>query len=127
MKTSNIQISATGGPISINVSCPSFPQLIVGTVWRYNEDQSPDGKSGIFRTQMPDLPLGSPQTLSHKLFLVEGYVIHQADQIPSPYQIVVSLSQADKLLHQEVPAENGSGQLSDKTIGFLYRFSFKTL
>lgn len=118
-----IQVPASGGSVVVKTSVPHFPQSVAGVVWRYNADKTPDGKAGIFSTNIPDVPLGAPMAIDKKLFLIEGAVLHHNDNPPTPYQVVVAITQGGSLIHEEVPSIGGAGQIRDKNIPFLYRFT----
>lgn len=120
-----VPISSTDGPISVTVTAPKFPQSIGGVVWRYNADKTFDLKAGLFTTTASEIPLGAPSLVDNKFFLIEGGVLHHNDDPPTPYQVVVSVVQNGKILHQQVPPENGSGKIGNKDVPFLYRFQLK--
>jgi hypothetical protein len=126
MKIVKIKVSSQEGSVTVRVTCPRFPESVAGIIWRYNADQEFDQKAGDFQTQHTDVPLGSPETIAGKLFLVEGAVINQNSNPPSPYQVVVSIIQNGKTLHEEVPTDNGTGKIADKNIAFIYRFGLET-
>ncbi|MBD2704045.1 hypothetical protein IC229_25595 [Spirosoma sp. BT702] len=117
-----IPINANGEPISVTLAIPNFPQSIGGVVWRFNADKTFDVKAGLFTTTAGEVPLGAPSVVDDKIFLVEGAVIHHNDNPPTPYQVVVTITQNGKIIHTEVPSENGSGKIGTDNVPFLYRF-----
>jgi|GEM_PF-3109153 len=118
---------ASGGPIALRVASPDFPQIVAGRVWRYNADMTPDGSAGTFNSDAPDVPLGAPGPMAGKYFLVQGVVLHQNDDPPTQYQVVVSVMQGENVLHREVPAHNGSGEIGGADIPFTYRFRMEAV
>lgn len=123
MSTKTINMSAAGGPVNINVTCPDTPQSIVGIVWRYNANQTPDGQAGTFKTHSPEISLGQPGDINGKLFLVETVIINQNDSPPTPYEVLVTLTQDGNVLSSEIPQDGGSGTIGDKDIGCVYQFT----
>ncbi len=120
-----IPINSAEGPVSVTVTAPKFPQSIGGVVWRYNADKTFDLKAGLFTNVASEVPLGAPGLVNNKFFLIEGGVLHQNDVPPTPYQVVVTILQNGKVLHQQIPPENGSGKIGNNDIPFLYRFQLK--
>jgi hypothetical protein len=125
--STKIQISKTDSPVIVNVSCPSFPQSIVGIIYRYAADQTKEGQVGQFRTAAPNVTLGNPSDIDGKLFSVLTQVLPFNDDPPSPYEIVVTVSQEGKQLSSEVPVDNGSGTISTDIITSLYYFSIQAI
>lgn len=109
MAATTIDISATGGLVSLRVTDLKHPESVTGVVWRYGADKSKEGKAGEFGTTLPDVPLGSPQSISGKLFYVVGGVLKMPDASTFSFQVLVSVLQAGKVVHQEVPADGGAG------------------
>ncbi len=126
MSTSAIKISANGGPVTAKVSCPRFPQTIVGVIWRYNPDETFDFRCGTFQTDSQIVSLGTVTDTDGKLFLIEGAVLNQNDNPPTPYEIVVEIFQDGNLLNTEVPTDGGKGNIGDKDIAFVYHFTLNT-
>lgn len=122
MNIATVKTTGSGGPITAKVAVPQFPQSSAGVIWRYNTDQTFDTRVGIFTTEIQEVPLGAPESISGKHFLVEGAVLHHNDNPPSPYQVVVAILQGGKEVHKEVPPEGGTGQIGDKNVPFIYRF-----
>jgi hypothetical protein len=118
-----ITISAMGGNVTATVSCPKFPQSIAGVIWRYNADQSFDQKAGTFKTDAPDIDLGTPATINGKFFLVEGTVLNQNDNPPTPYEVSVTITQDGQQLSSVVPSDGGAGNIGTQDIPFLYKFN----
>lgn len=125
MNTVIINLKSMSGPVVAKVTCPQFPQSFAGIIWRYNADQSPDKRAGSFTTQLSDVPLGTPAAIKDKIFLIEGAVLQQNDNPPTPYQVIVSFMQNGNLIHQEIPESGGTGQLSNKNKAFVYLFHIK--
>ena len=125
MKISTIEISAQGGSTSVRISSPQFPQTLAGVLWRYDASKNPDGKAGEFTPGIPTVPLGGSSAIDGKFYLIEGAVLHQNDNPPTPYQVVVSFTQDGNVIHEEVPEENGTGQLGSEDAVFAYRFEMR--
>lgn len=121
-----IPISTTGDPISVTLAIPKFPESIGGVIWRFNDDKTFDVKAGLFTTTAAEVPLGAPSIILKKIFLVEGAVLHHDANPPTPYQVVVTITQNGRVIHTEVPSLNGSGQIGTANVPFLYRFQFKS-
>jgi hypothetical protein len=122
-----IPINANSDPLSVTVAVPNFPQSVGGVVWRFKEDKTFDVKAGIFTTTAGEVPLGAPSVVSNKIFLVEGAVLHHNDNPPTPYQVVVTITQNGSVIHTEVPPLNGSGKIGNANVPFLYRFQLKSV
>lgn len=120
-----IQATAGGGTITVRISSPDFPQTVAGKVWRYNADKTKDGAAGIFTSDAPEVPLGVPAQVNGKFFLIQGAVLHQNDDPPTPYQVVVTVKQGENVLHEAVPENNGAGQIGSEDIPFTYRFQME--
>lgn len=112
-------------PVSVTVTAPKFPQNIGGVIWRYNSDKTFDVKAGLFTTIASEIPLGAPGLIDEKFYLIEGGVLHNNDEPPSPYQVVVTITQNGNIIHQQVPPDNGFGKIGKNDIPFLYRFQIK--
>lgn len=121
-----IPVSSLGGSVSVTVTVPKFPQAVGGVIWRYKSDQTPDLKAGMFTTKASEVPLGAPNVVDNKFFLIEGAVLNHGDKPPTPYQVVVSVTQNGNILHTEVPSVNGSGKIGTEDEPFLYRFQLKS-
>jgi hypothetical protein len=120
-----IEVPAGSGPLSIELSSPLYPQSLAGVLWRYDANKNPEGKAGEFTPRISTLPIGSIANNRDKLYLLEGAVLHHSDPQPTPYQVVVSLVATGRALHSEVPPENGTGEIKDKDVPFVYRFQVK--
>lgn len=125
MSAKIIKIKQAGGSVTVNVSCPRFPQSIVGIVYRYGANGSKEGAVGSFDTANPDVILGAPSEITNKSFGVLSQVLPFNDDPPTPYEIVVTVSQDGDTLSSEVPADNGSGKVSTEIINSLYYFSIQ--
>jgi hypothetical protein len=119
----DIKASPAGPPISLRVASDKFPQSIAGIVWRYNADKSRDGKAGIFGTDAPSFTLGVPASVIDRYYLIEGAVLHQNDDPPTPFLVSVSLSQGAEVLFDGCPANGGSGTIGNADVPF--RFTFR--
>ena len=121
MNLANIVVKPDG-PLSVELFAPHFPQTPAGVLWRYDSAQQPEGKAGEFSPGVPSVSLGSPASVAGKYFLLEGVVLNQGDNPPTPYQVQVSILQAGVPVHQEVPPDGGSGQIGTADVPFVYRF-----
>ena len=126
MNKTTINMAGTGGPVIATITCPDTPQSVVGVIWRYNADLSFDKKVGLFKTDSASVTLGSPAEIAGKLFLIEGTVINEGDDPPTPYKVTVDVGQDGNILKSEVPADGGSGTIGDKDIAFVYRFTLQS-
>ncbi|MES2651067.1 MAG: hypothetical protein V4663_04970 [Bacteroidota bacterium] len=125
MSTTEIALNGNNGNLIARITCPKSPQVYVGLIWRYLADETLDKKCGAYRNSQPDVLLGSAIDVKDKLFLVQGVVIHHNEQLPSPYEIEVTILQDGVELSNEVPSDGGKGSLSTKDIAFVYHFKFK--
>ncbi len=125
MNISIITARAADGPLTVEVTDPQFPQNVAGVVWRYTPAKQPDGQAGQFTPLHPAVPIGTVQGNAGRFFLVEGAVLHQDDDPPTPYQVVVTVRQPGKVLSEEVPSAGGGGQVGDKDQPFVYRFQIQ--
>lgn len=121
----NIKMPLLSEPVTLKITAEEYPQAIVGKVWRYLSDKSPDGAAGNFKMGISKIPLGMPNSVDRKFFLIQGVVLAQNDTPPTPYSVAVTLLQGNQILHQEIPKEGGSGHISDKDIPFMYRFTLE--
>ena len=121
----NIKMASATQPVYVKVTAEEYPQAIVGKVWRYTAKKVADGSAGAFRTEATEVPLGTPDALATKLFLIQGVVLSMSDAIPTPYKVVVRVCQGTQELHCEIPEVNGSGHIYDKDVPFMYRFSLE--
>ena len=119
MKTVNVD--KDGGIVYAMVKDQDYPQSITGIIWRYDTNKQPDGKAGSFNSSIGTLPLGTPSECDKNFFLVDGIVIHQNDDPPTPYQITVAILQDEKELLKMVAEDNGTGQLGKDNIQFTQR------
>ena len=120
-----IEVPAGSGPLTVELTSPLFPQSVAGVLWRYDANKQPEGKAGAFTPKLSTVPIGSPATNRNKFYLLEGAVLHHSDREPTPYQVVVSLLSTGRAIHTEVPSENGTGQIKDQDVPFIYRFQVK--
>lgn len=120
-----IEVPSASGPLTVELSSPLYPQSVAGVLWRYDANKKPEGKAGAFTPKLSTVPIGSPASNRDKLYLLEGAVLHHSDPQPTPYQVVVSLLATGRAIHTEVPSENGTGQIKDQDVPFIYRFQLK--
>jgi hypothetical protein len=125
MDVTKIKVEKQNGPVSIIIDASRFPQSVAGIVWRYLKDKKKDGKAGIFNSQVYEVPLGNPSAIDEKYFLVQGVVIHQNDDPPTPYKVKLQVTQNDEVLFEEVP-DKWSGQIGDKDVVITYRLQIVT-
>ncbi len=116
-----VNIDKNGGVVQITVQDEKYPQSITGIIWRYNKDKTPDGKIGSFNSEINMIPIGQPEDCVDKLLLVDGIIVHQNDDPPTPYQVLVRVHQNQKEIFKMVPEDNGSGQLGKSNIQFTLR------
>lgn len=119
----DIAASPDGGPIALRVASDKFPQSVAGVVWRYNADKTKDGKAGLFSTDVPSFALGVPASVLGKYFLIEGAVLHQNDNPPTPFMIAISITQDGVALYEGPPPSGGSGTVGTADVPF--RFTFR--
>lgn len=127
MNIKSIKVSDKAESVVVQIEANQFPQSIAGIVWRYKSDQQPDGIAGEFSTQITNIPLGTSDEIAEKYFLIEGAVLHQNDNPPTPYQVVVRIKEKEKgeeevIISQEVPQKGGSGRVGTDNVPFIYRF-----
>ena len=123
MSIKSINVKKDGGPIIVNVSCPRFPQSIIGIVFKYAADGTMEGKVGQFQTKSPNVTLGNPIEIDKKSFCIITQVLPYSDEIPTPYEIVITLTQGTTKLDSSVPDDNGTGTIADELINSQYNFS----
>lgn len=116
-----VEVDPDGGAVELNLSMPT-PQLIGGRVWRYTDDRDPDGLVDQFDSLSEvTIELGTPDAVIDRRYLIMGWVIHQNDDPPTPYRLLVSLRQGDEeLLEPTVPPDQGEGRIGDENVGFTY-------
>jgi hypothetical protein len=120
-----VRLPAESGVLSVDLSCPQFPQTLAGILWRYSETKAPEGKAGTFAPRSSSMPIGSPASNLNKFFLVEGAVLHHNDKDLTPYEVIVSVLLDGRAIHAEVPPEGGTGQISRSDMPFVYRFQLQ--
>ena len=120
-----IEVPAGSGPLSVELTSPLFPQSVAGVLWRFDAGKNPEGKAGAFTPKLNTVPIGSPASSRDKFYLLEGAVLHHGDREPTPYQVVISILSTGRAIHSEVPPENGTGQIKDQDVPFIYRFQVK--
>jgi hypothetical protein len=120
-----VRLPAASGVLSVDISCPQFPQTLAGVLWRYSETKVPEGKAGSFGPRSGSMPIGSPPSNLNKFFLVEGAVLNHNDKTPTPYEVVVSILLDGRAIHAEVPPEGGTGQIGTNDMPFVYRFQLQ--
>lgn len=122
MSVAEIVVPTTPGTLSVAVASPGFPHALAGVLWRYKPDRSPDGKAGTFTPQFSSVAIGSLASCAGRFFMIEGAVLEQDDDPPTPYQVVVSISLGDRVIHQEVPGDGGTGSVGNADVPWVYRF-----
>jgi hypothetical protein len=119
-----VTVTASGGPLVVEVAASNSPNPVAGAVWEWDQTGAPVGgndPAGQFTSQAPDVPLGSPGTIANHSFQVAGVVIALNNAPPVPYQVVVTVKQGGGDVHQDVP-DNGSGQIGTTDQQFAYAF-----
>jgi hypothetical protein len=120
-----VKIDENNVEVNLSIIAVDYPQSIAGIVWRYKSDESPDGKAGEFTTKIPEILLGLPNSIMNKFFLIEGAVLNHKDNPPTPYKVVVKVSQGETVLSKIVPEEGGAGQIGEEDISFVHTFVIK--
>lgn len=122
MSVTELTISPAAGPVTLHVTERRTRHPLVTVVWRFGADARREGQVGEISREIAELPLGAPGTLDGKGFLVDGFVVPHSDGPAEPYQVVVTLLQGGREIHQAVPSEGGSGTLGPQEIRFRYPF-----
>ncbi len=125
MAISIIRVRAADGPLAVRLSCPRTPQSLAGVLWRYGEDENPKGKAGEFTPRIPVTPIGSLASVKGDFFQIEGVVIAQSDNPPTPYQVVVSILLNGQSVNDEVPEDGGTGSVGKEDQTFAYAFQIR--
>lgn len=125
MNVPEVTVSANGGPVSVRVADSRRPEGVVTLVWRFDGIKAREGLAGEISREIPEVPLGAPGTVDGKGFLVDGFVVPRIDAHPAPYQVVVTVLQGGRELHQVVPVEGGTGTIGPEEIRFRYSFILK--
>jgi len=120
-----IPVPKMDGPIAVRLSCPRTPQSLAGVLWRYDSNQNPKGKAGEFTPKVPAAPIGNLASVKDDLFQIEGVVIAQGDDPPTPYQAVVSILLNGQSIHDEVPTDGGTGLVGRTDETFVYCFQIR--
>lgn len=122
MSIAEVTVSPTGGPVSVRVVERRRPQGTVTVVWRFEGLSRCEGIVGEISREIPEVPLGAPGTVNGKGFLVDGFVVPLVNRPPAPYQVVVTVMQGGREVHQVVPPEHGTGTIGPDEIRFRYPF-----
>jgi hypothetical protein len=122
MSITEVTVSPTGGPVSVRVVERRRPRAVVTVVWRFDGSSEREGIVGEISREIPEVPLGAPGAVDGKGFLVDGYVVPLLDRSPAPYQVVVTVLQGGREVHQAVPTECGTGTIGPDEIRFRYPF-----
>ncbi len=125
MSPSVIKVADGSASLRVSIASPHFPQALAGVLWRYEPDKTPDGKAGVFTPSALSAPIGGASTFNHYLFLIEGAVLQQGDDPPTPYQVVVSIAADGKVVHEELPTEGGIGTVGSEDVSWVYRFQIE--
>lgn len=124
MSPADVWISRGGGPVSLRLHLRS-PGAVVAVVWRFRRPAERDGGVGELHRDSPELLLGPPETVAGWGFLVDGYVVPPHAHPPVPYQVVVTVLQGGRVIHQAVPTDHGSGVLGAVEARFRYPFRLR--
>lgn len=120
-----VSARAAGGPIAARVEAVQYPQSIAGGVFRYAQDNVDSELVGSFRTELPEVPLGTVADNADRVFLVSGSVIHMSDPTPTAYLVRLTVEQDGNVLYQDVPESNGRGTIKDQDVPFMHLFQIK--
>ena len=113
---------AREGTLTVRVTSPKFPQLVVGKIWRYDHREIEDGEAGVFYPNHTDVDLGSAENANRDFFLVEGAVLHMNEAHETPYQVELSIRQNNKVIYSDIPEYGGKGRIGKEDIPFNHRF-----
>lgn len=123
MNIKKITLERNNSPVSIIIEVPErrpiYPQTIGGNIHRYNKDQVLEKKVGVFGGSYTDVPVGVPNDLDDKYFLIQGGVVSHKDLTPTFYQVSVTVRQGESVLLTEIP-EKWSGELGENDIPLMY-------
>lgn len=126
--TSELPI-VTLGPSSeeviVDASIPAYPQSLAANLWRYDRDKNPVGKAGSFKTGVSAVTLGLPIGIRGHFYLLEGAVLSQDDDPPTPYEVVVRVRQGKTVLHECIPTDGGKGTVGKADVPFCLRFGLE--
>lgn len=117
-----INPNRNGGPVTLNVDCAN-PQITAGVVFRFNADGSFDTEAGTYTNDKPDVSLGAVADIDGKQFSIEGIIKATNDNPPTPYKIVVTVSQDGNILKQEIPDDHGKGTVGATDVRYNYQFT----
>jgi hypothetical protein len=126
MSPMDVVVSRGGGPVSVRVTMHQ-PGGVLGVVWRFRRPSQRVGAAGEISRGMPEVPLGPPDAIDGWGFLVDGYVVPPSESSGSPYQVVVTVLQGGQVVHQAVPADQGSGTFADAEVRFRYPFRIRVV
>lgn len=127
MSIVTIPVAGKVGTLDVAIACPSHPQVLTGVLWRYNPDESPDGAAGTFTPKSAIAPIGNPSENDGKFFMIEGAVLHQNDNPPTQYEVVVTVRHNGLAIHADVPSDHGSGTVGAADERFSYTFQVKVV
>lgn len=122
-----IPVSQATGTLDVTIASPDYPQALAGILWRYNADETPDGKAGSFTPSSPRAQFGNPMSNDGKYLYIEGVVLHHDDNPPTPYEVVVTVSHNGTPIHADVPTDHGTGTVGSADVAFNYLFQIKVL
>jgi hypothetical protein len=120
-----VPVPSPFGPLDVTIASPSHPQVLTGVLWRYKPDQTPDGVAGTFTPASPTAPIGNPTDNDGKFFMIEGAVLHQNDNPPTAYEVVVTVRHNGVAIHVDVPSDGGTGTIGSADVRFAYTFQIK--
>ena len=121
MSVTELTVSRDGGPVSVRVTEHRRAHGVVSVVWRFQDLTRSEGVVGEMSRELPQVPLGAPNAVDGKGFLVDGFVVPTTES-PSPYQVVVTVLQGGRELHKAVPLDRGTGTFGPEEGRFRYPF-----
>lgn len=125
MAITEVSVTSDGGPVALRVAEYGRTLGVVSVVWRFATVADPEGVVGEISRGLPQVPLGGPGAVDGKGFLVDGYVVPATGRRASPYQVVVTVLQGGREVHQAVPLDCGTGTIGADEIHFRYPFVVK--
>jgi hypothetical protein len=121
VSVAEVVVSPSAGPVSVRVVERRRPRAVVTLVWRFDAARR-EGVVGEISREVPEVPLGGPAAVDGAGFVVDGFVVPVADGSAAPYQVVVTVLQGGREVHQAVPADHGTGTIGPEEVRFRYPF-----